>query len=420
MNRKIVSGDNSTNIISDGDVNLNFQLDAKNLTGELRNIVREEICKLTQAGNSLELEASRSVVNGDIINAEKSIDLLVRNTTESYSKNMLKAANLYVLVNQDKAISSYRSAYESSSDDFDIINSYALYLMNLGRMKEAEVIYLKAIKVLVSNSELEPVEGNLGLLYKNLGDYDKAIEHLIIASELSIKLDKNIGSAKHLNNLGACYHNQGDYEEAIDVLTVALDTVVSLEVNGQLENKDLKSTESSILANISISYKTAYQITQNRIFLTKAIDYALQGVEICDKNQLDNYLGRLYGNLANFYDLLDNRDKHREYLTKTKDTFNEKTSDKDKLTCLMNFGLLCFKEGNTAKAIEYYLDCLKQGVSGKYKKLHALTQYNLAIALHSIGEVEQAKNTAEIACSLFKDLGQYSVVKDLKQAFAIN
>ena len=69
MNRKIVSGDNSTNIISDGDVNLNFQLDAKNLTGELRNIVKEEICKLTQAGNSLELEASRSVVNGDIINA---------------------------------------------------------------------------------------------------------------------------------------------------------------------------------------------------------------------------------------------------------------------------------------------------------------------------------------------------------------
>ena len=36
----------------------------------------------------------------------------------------------------------------------------------------------------------------------------------------------------------------------------------------------------------------------------------------------------------------------------------------------MNLGLLCFKEGNPEESIEHYLDCLEQGVSDKYKKLH--------------------------------------------------
>ncbi|MBH0010938.1 tetratricopeptide repeat protein [Pseudoalteromonas sp. NZS100_1] len=420
MGRSIVSGDNSTNIISDGDVNLNIQLDTKHLKGELRDIIKEEICNLKLSTDSLELETYRSIVTGNVIDAEKSIELLVKKHKDSYSKGILKAANLYVLVNRDKALACYRTAYKNSNKDFEIINSYALYLMNLGQLKEAESIYLNAIKDLVLNSELEPIEGNLGVLYKNLGDYDEAIEHLIIASELSIELKKDIGSAKHLNNLGACYHNQGDYEEAISVLTVALDTITSLEVNDEIEKNDIKSTESSILANISISYKTAYQKTKNNVFLYDAIKHSLQGVEISSEKKLTTYLGRHYGNLANFYSLLDNKDKYREYLIKAKETFDDQTSDKDKLTCVMNFGLLCYEEGNPHKAIEHYLDCLDQGVSDKYKKLHALTQYNLAIAFDSIGQVERANRAAKTACSLFEEFGQYSFVKDLKSAFLID
>lgn len=420
MDKKIISGNNSINIISGGSVNLNLQLDRNNLTGPIRDIIKDEVRSLIYKGDSLEREASRNLAAGDTINAEKSIDLLLSNITKSHSKDMLKIANLYALVNKDKAIYSYKRAYESDAHNLDAINYYALYLINLGYLKEAEVIYLKALNDLVLDAELEPIEGNLGILYKNLGDYDKAIEHLIIASELSVNLDKDIGSAKHLNNLGSCYNNQGEFKEAIDVLTLALRVVASIEKNNELEKKDIKSTESSILTNISISYKVAFQHTQNSIYLNKAIDYALQGVEICEENKLDNYLGRLFGNLANFYDLSDNREKHREYLIKTKDTFTDQSSDKDRLTCLMNLGLLYFREGNPTKAIEYYLDCLKQGVSDKYKKLHALTQYNLAIAQHSTGEIEQAKSAAEIACSLFEELEDYSVVEDLKQEFKIS
>lgn len=420
MEKSIISGDNSMNIISEGDVNINIQLDEKQLTGDFRNIIREEISKLLLSKDSLELDTFKSIITGNTINAERSIDLLVKNSNDSYSKGILKAANLYVLVNKDKALDCYKSAYKCSNNDFEIMNSYALYLMNLGHLKEAKTIYLKALENLVLNSEIEPVEGNLGVLYKNIGDYNEAIEHLIIAAELSTELGKDVGSAKHLNNLGACYHNQGDYEDAIKVLTVALNTITSLESNDELESKDLKSTESNILANISISYKTAYEKTKNSSFLNSAIKYALKGVEISKKNKFHNDLGRLYGNLANFYNLSGNKDKHREYLIRAKDTFNTQASDKDKLTCIMNLGLLCYTEGDPDQAIEHYLDCLEKGVSDKYKKLHALIQYNLAIAFYSIGKVDQAENAAKTACLLFTELEQYSLVKDIKIAFQLN
>ncbi|WP_088243909.1 tetratricopeptide repeat protein [Calothrix rhizosoleniae] len=56
---------------------------------------------------------------------------------------------------------------------------------------------------------------NLGLAYRNLGDYKKAIDY----HQQSLKIDKEIGNrlgvANSLGNLGNTYHSLGDYKKPL-------------------------------------------------------------------------------------------------------------------------------------------------------------------------------------------------------------
>ena len=57
--------------------------------------------------------------------------------------------------------------------------------------------------------------GNLGILYRNLGECDKAISHLKLALQISVKIGDKANESSALGNLGIVYQNLGQYDEAI-------------------------------------------------------------------------------------------------------------------------------------------------------------------------------------------------------------
>ncbi|EHH1106580.1 tetratricopeptide repeat protein [Vibrio parahaemolyticus] len=415
--RSIYSGDNCTNIISDGDVNL--FIEGCGFLKEFSDVIRDEVKNIINSAGSLEHEAFISITTGNKDHAEACIDRMVDENDEFYLNKLLRSASMYTFISESKALDCYGKAYYMYPNSFKATNIYALYLMNVGKMKEAKEIYIKSLVSFKCPEELESVEGNLGLLYKNIGDYSSAIDHLIKASELSLDLDNEVGSAKHLNNLGSCYVNQGDYVEAIKVLKVALESLTSKSNQEQSSAIEYRHTESNILANISLAFKVGYDETKEPSLIFEAIEYAKMGEKIAIDEGLNNCLGRHYGNLSNFYDRLQNHKKKKEYLLKAIDAFDSKSSDKDKLTCTMNLGLFYFNEGDPEKAISCYLECLTQGVHKKYKRLHAQVEWNMAIARYQRGEINEAIVSAKTASALLEELELHSYAKEIKSAFGM-
>jgi len=71
--------------------------------------------------------------------------------------------------------------------------------------------------------ELSSALGNLGLVYKTMGDYEKALEYYTRAYEISKKMNYSVLLAVDLNNIAALYTVWGKYELASDYFRQALE-----------------------------------------------------------------------------------------------------------------------------------------------------------------------------------------------------
>ena len=58
--------------------------------------------------------------------------------------------------------------------------------------------------------------GNLGIAYRNLGDYKKAIDYHLQSLAIEKEIGNRRGVAASLGSLGIAYHSLGDYKKAID------------------------------------------------------------------------------------------------------------------------------------------------------------------------------------------------------------
>ena len=110
------------------------------------------------------------------------------------------------------------------------LNNLGLLYNNLGDYDKAEPLYKRALEIW--EKQLGPDHpqvairlNNLGLLYNNLGDYDKAEPLLKRALEIG---EKALGPdhpqvATGLNNLGLLYDDLGDYDKAEPLYERALE-----------------------------------------------------------------------------------------------------------------------------------------------------------------------------------------------------
>ena len=120
-----------------------------------------------------------------------------------------------------------------------------------------------------------------GIIYKNQGDYAKAIDYYTQSLKIREEIGDKKGIASSLNNIGNIYDDQGDYSNANDYYTQ------SLKIYEELGDK--KGTANS-LNNIGIIYKKQRDYA-------KAIDYYTQSLkieeEIGDKQGIAASLGNI-------------------------------------------------------------------------------------------------------------------------------
>jgi tetratricopeptide (TPR) repeat protein len=227
---------------------------------------------------------------------------------------------------------------------------------------------------------------NLGILYKNLGDYAKAEEYYLQALAIQKKVlgEEHADYARSLNNLGILYSDLGDYAKAEEYYLKSL--AIRKKVLGE-EHADYARS----LNNLGVLYKDLgdYAKAEEYYLQSLAIYKKILGEEHADYARSLNNLGTLYKNLGDYA-------KAEEYYLKSLAKFKKVLGEEhvSYAMSLNNLGLLYSDLGDYAKAEEYYLKSL-----AIIKKVLGEEHPDYAMSLHNLG-------------GLYKDLGDYAKAEE--------
>lgn len=191
---------------------------------------------------------------------------------------------------------------------------------------------------------------NLGLVYKDLGLYEKAIDHFKKSIQTKKKLADASGEAYELNNIAQVYYRMGDYQEALE------------------------------------NYERAFAI-YSRLQKTEA-------------------QAEILNNIGDIYDILGNYQAAFKQYELSLDKLKSPPNLKDEATVLSNMARLHRKLGMNQEAIE----CFESALS-KFRKLgdpadESDCLMEIALTWKQIGQADQAEKSAREALELLERAGQ--------------
>ncbi|MCK4783356.1 MAG: tetratricopeptide repeat protein [Desulfobacteraceae bacterium] len=172
-----------------------------------------------------------------------------------------------------------------TGNDMVALNSYGSFLLNIGRLAQAEITYGRVLEL----SESKDYElgravalGNLGLICQMQGDLEKAERMFRKALGIHERLGRQDGISTSYSNLGFIYQTRGDLDKAEGMFKMAL------EIDERLGRQDRIASNNTYLGLI---YRT-------RGDLDLAED--LFNIALKINKRLDSPLGiaESYGNLG--------------------------------------------------------------------------------------------------------------------------
>jgi tetratricopeptide (TPR) repeat protein/energy-coupling factor transporter ATP-binding protein EcfA2 len=199
---------------------------------------------------------------------------------------------------------------KGSEEEAMVTGNLGLVYMDKGELDKAEEMHNKSLEIDKRLGQLEGMAsdyGNLGLIYETRGQLDKAEEMHNKSLEINKKLGRLEGMANQYGNLGVIYQKRGDLNKAEEMHNK------SLEINKKLGRLEGMATN---YGNLGIIY-------QDRGKLDKAEEILNKALEIAEK------IGRLegmaiqYSNLGRVYEQRGDFGKAREYWEKALDLYKK-------------------------------------------------------------------------------------------------
>ena len=165
---------------------------------------------------------------------------------------------------------------------------------------------LDIFKQLGDSVEISGVLNNLGLLYQNMSDYDRALETFIHVMAIEERLGNINGLARTYNNIGIQYFRNSNYDKAIEYHRKAM--VYSKRSNNQ---RFLSSALHGLGADFEL-----------KVMPDSALFYFKAAAAINLKNGYASWLGNNYARIADIYLLQKNQfNLFHEYISKAIDLF---------------------------------------------------------------------------------------------------
>lgn len=327
----------------------------------------------------------------EYIEHKKTGEQMRKNLLSDIDALLLKAET--VLSNTEKtieerkseALNAYREADKTAQEIdcpaekyIDLLNNYGIFLDDYAYYEEALEVNLRSIRLSEETNGQNEITArsynNIGVVYSNLGDYDKALEHHNKALEIEKALlgENNSDTANSYNNIGAIYKDLGKYDKALEYGFKAL--------------KIRKTTFGKKHPFTAMSYDNIGCVYQYLGDYDKASDYHFKALKIFKEvfgennphtamsyqnignvsRDLGNYCKVLVGNHTYFNMVNDivgpiYKDSTHynialEYHFKALEIYKAILGESHPYTAMsyQNIGAVCGDSGNHTKALEYF------------------------------------------------------------------
>lgn len=180
--------------------------------------------------------------------------------------------------------------------------------------------------------------GNIGLVYHEMKQNDKAIEYFNRARTINKKIRNRYGESDNLGNLGVVYQDKGDFKNAIKYHLNALKVSKKIE-DLEREIKDLR--------NLGVAFNLQGNIKD-------AIGYFQQALELSQKSGDLPSERDLLINIAHCFRELEELDEAQDYYTRAKDTCRKMGDAPSECDVLIYLAELSHEFKETKKEIELY------------------------------------------------------------------
>ena len=334
--------------------------------------------------NNKSLQQWRQSLHKTIDELLQQTSMVMADVTVPIEQRIQKAHDLYRKADERAANTLYDKAKYAK-----LLFDYADFLYKYGKYKESEKIYQRQIahsEELYGNENADTATSynNIGLVYKNQGDYDKALECYFKALEIWEKVlgKEHPDTSISYNNIGAVYDSQGDYAKALEYYFKAL------EIREKVLGKEHPDT-ATLYNNIGLVY-------YNQGDYDKALEYHFKALEIREK-----VLGKehpdtatTFNNIGLVYDNQGDYAKALKYYSKDMEIC-EKVLGKehpDTASSYNNIGGVYDSLGDYDKALEYYFNALEiqEKVLGKEHPDTALSYNNIGLVYKNQGDYDKA------------------------------
>ncbi|XGW00783.1 MAG: tetratricopeptide repeat protein (plasmid) [Leptolyngbya sp. BL-A-14] len=299
-------------------------------------------------------------------------DRLLQQGREQYQTNQLKAA----LQSWEQALALYRELHDRVGEGKILSNLGAVY-DDLGNRDKA-IAFLQQSLVVTRASKDQATEScalsNLGAIYRELGDYTKAISYQQQSLAIARQIKNRSIEQKTLFSLGDAYFVAENLPKAIEAYQQSV--VIAREL------KDLVQLETLYL-NLGLVYK-------NLGDYTKAIAYQQQALTIAQNLKDRITEEKAVNNLGTFYEETGEYAKAIDYLQQSLTIVRALHDRKGEGQTLSNLGNVYTNLADYPKAITYHQQALAiaQAIKDRADEFGALG--NLGIVYDNLGNYPKA------------------------------
>mgnify|MGYP002854552874 CR=1 FL=1 len=257
----------------------------------------------------------------------------------------------------------------------------------------------KAIAIAEKNINNKPelvakYHNNLSSIYLELGEYNNALPHSVIAlGLLQILGNQHLSLATTCNNIAKIYYHKGNITEAIKVQQLALKIWGDYYHNNHPYMATMYDNLGSELSRAG-QYSGALECHNKGLKIRQAI-----------LNPNHPEIAINYDNIASVYIHLEDYEKARKYLNMSLSIFKQSPDNcgVEIATCYNNFGLLYCRLKQYSTSIDYYqkaLSILKEDKGSRDKE--AVILFNMAGVYHSANNNKDALKYLDKASEIYE------------------